>query len=166
MTYLKNLMAMIAANNRSARAYSHTRQIQKPEDLGELKFFLELNKLPFKDISLNGNIFLLYYDDEDNVIGSAGLEIYGEAGLIRSIAVSSKDRGKKLGTKIVDEMLLLARTKNLRSVFLLTETANEFFLKVGFQDFSRHDVPEAVKNSSEFSLVCPASAKCMAFRFY
>ncbi len=159
-------MAMIAANSPTGRPYSHSRQIQKPEELGELKMFLELNKLPFKDISLNGNIFLLFYDDEGNVIGSAGLEIYGEAGLMRSIAVRSEDRGKKLGARIVDEILLCARDNNLRSVFLLTETAYKFFLKKGFQDFSRNDVPEAVKNSSEFSLVCPASAKCMAFRFY
>ena len=156
---------MIAANSQRRKMHSRSSQIEQPEQLEQLKLFLQSNKLPFKDVNLTGNIFLLYYDDAGNIVGSAGLESYGDAGLIRSVAVHHAERGKGLGIQIVDEILLRAMRMNLKCVFLLTETAHEFFLKKGFQDVSRDDVPASVKASSEFSLVCPASAKCMVFKF-
>jgi amino-acid N-acetyltransferase len=125
--------------------------------------FLEQNKLPFKDIQLNGNFFLRYYDAEGNTVGSGGLELYGDTGLLRSVAVMESNRGHNIGKQIVDDILQRAAELNLHSVFLLTETAYDFFLKKGFSDVSRDAVPDALKRSSEFSEVCPSSAKCMVY---
>ena len=143
----------------------HRAELKEQIQIQELQSFLELNNLPFKDIKLNGNFFLAYYDEAGNVVGSGGIEIYGDAALLRSVAVRATERGMSLGKQIVDDVLQHARELKILSVFLLTETAHDFFLKKGFKDISRDDVPAKVKASSEFSVVCPASAKCMVFAF-
>ena len=132
--------------------------------LKEFQLFLEHHKLPFKDINLTGNFFLRYYDSEGNTIGTGGLELYGTSGLLRSVAVSEPKRGHRLGNQIVDDVLHHARDLGLQSVFLLTETAHNFFLKKGFADFPRDAAPDELKRSSEFSQICPSTAKCMIYR--
>ena len=140
-------------------------QIKDTPELQALQSFLERNKLPYKDIQLNNTLFLLYHDSAGNIVGSAGLEHYGDAALLRSVAVNESERGKKLGKQIVEDVLARAREAKIQSIFLLTETARDFFLKKGFLDISRDDVPSNIKASSEFSFVCPASATCMVYIF-
>lgn len=135
------------------------------DELQELQSFLEANRLPYKDIKLAGNLFIRYNDADGNLIGSGGLELYGKVALIRSVAVIQSRRRENLGTRIVDDLLQRARGLQIDSVYLLTETAHSFFLKKGFKDFDRDEVPAELKNSSEFSEVCPASAKCMLYTF-
>jgi len=161
MNFLKNTIQLAAANSYSMTLTSTP--IRNREELKTFQSFLEVNNLPFSDLKLDGNFFTLFYDGAGNIIGSGGLEIYGDVALIRSIAVVQSDRGKSLGRRIVDEVIQQAKERKIKSVLLLTETAHGFFLKKGFVDISREEVPAAVKDSSEFSFVCPASAKCMMY---
>ncbi|WP_276372362.1 arsenic resistance N-acetyltransferase ArsN2 [Chryseolinea sp. H1M3-3] len=138
-------------------------QVTDSTKLQELESFLELNNLPFTDLTLEGNVFWKYCDPQGNMVGSGGLEMYGDVALLRSVAVRQAERSKNLGSKIVNKLLQHAKESGIKSVFLLTETAHDFFLKKGFTDLSRDEVPIALKTSSEFSFVCPASAKCMVY---
>jgi amino-acid N-acetyltransferase len=54
-----------------------------------------------------------------------------------------------------------AKKKKLKAIYLLTETARDFFQKKGFTAVHREQVPEEVKASSEFAHVCPTSAVVM-----
>jgi amino-acid N-acetyltransferase len=143
----------------------HPVQIEDALELQALRSFLERNKLPYKDIVSQDNLFLLYYDSAGDVLGSGGLEIYGDAALLRSVAVRESERGKQVGKQIVKDVLKRALEQKIQSIFLLTETAHDFFLKEGFSDISRDEVPANIKASTEFSFVCPASAKCMVYAF-
>ncbi len=138
--------------------------IQDSIALEKLQRFLQSNKLPHDDIKTKGNVFIGYYDDAGNLIASGGLELYGASALLRSIAVSQHHRGKNMGKQIVDDLMQKAKDLNIRSIFLLTETAHDFFSKKGFTDISRGDVPFEVKSSSEFAFVCPISAACMHYK--
>jgi amino-acid N-acetyltransferase len=142
--------------------------IQEQLELERLKQFLQLNKLPYQDIdtSFTGKdkIFLGYYDEVGELIGSGGLELYGDAALLRSVAVKENQRGKELGKKIIDDLVSHAQKANIANIFLLTETAKDFFLKRGFEVIGRNEVPDSIKASSEFSHVCPASAVCMTYK--
>jgi amino-acid N-acetyltransferase len=138
--------------------------IQDQIALEKLQKFLQANKLPHTDIKINGNLFIGYHDDHGNLIGSGGLELYGSTALLRSVAVDESLRGKSLGKKIVEDLVEKARNLKIQSIYLLTETAHDFFLKKGFADVPRDQVPEAVRNSSEFLDVCPSSADCMIFK--
>jgi amino-acid N-acetyltransferase len=138
--------------------------IQDEIDLELLRFFLQKNRLPFEDVKIEGSLYFAYRDEYDTLIGSGGLEISGEYALLRSVAVAESERGKNIGKKIVDYLLEKAKNLNISSVFLLTETAHDFFIKKGFKDIERADVPESIRNSTQFTSVCPSSAACMIYR--
>lgn len=142
--------------------------IQDQIALEKLQKFLQSNKLPNQDISeyltIKGRVFLGYYDDGGELIGSGGLEMYGDSALLRSVAVKESVRGQQLGKKIVDDLVTQARNSKINSIFLLTETAKDFFTKKGFTIVSRDEVPSQVRASSEFTHVCPSSAICMFYK--
>lgn len=100
---------------------------------------------------------------ETEVIGLAGLERYGECGLLRSVVVAERHRNAGLGRLLVLERLNAARERGLERVFLLTTTAAAYFEKLGFVAVPRAEVPAAVAASVEFAGVCPASAACLCF---
>lgn len=138
--------------------------IQDQLALEKLQQFLQTNKLPFRDVKLEGSLYFTYEDENHTIIGSGGLELYGKHALLRSLAVEEKHRNKKLGLSIVNDLMTKARSLNIENLFLLTETAREFFEKKGFQDIERTEVPEVLRNSSEFTSVCPSTATCMLYK--
>ncbi|MGE5277673.1 MAG: arsenic resistance N-acetyltransferase ArsN2 [Acidobacteriota bacterium] len=95
------------------------------------------------------------------LVGSAVLEIYSGGALLRSVAVESDRRGLGLGVRLTEEALALARRRGLPRVYLLTETAAEFFPRFGFRKVSREKVPASVRASLEFTTACPQSALVM-----
>lgn len=96
--------------------------------------------------------------DGSRVVGSVALELYGRDALLRSLAVVPELRGTGLGRRLAARALVLAREHGAARVYLLTETAAEFFHRMGFRDLKRSDVPDGVRGSVEFAKVCPASA--------
>jgi len=95
------------------------------------------------------------------VIACAALELYGDAALLRSVAVSPDHRGEGLGQKVTQGALALARHQGVRRIYLLTETADRFFPRLGFRRITRHQVEPAVRQSVEFRSACPESAVVM-----
>lgn len=132
--------------------------------LNDLLELLRENKLPYEDIRLKDNLFVSYHDEKGEHIGSGGLEFYSNYALLRSIAVDKTFRGRSVGQKIVEDLLARAKEKLIHEVYLLTETARDFFLKRGFADIDRDKVPAPVKMSAEFSSACPVSAAAMVYR--
>jgi|GEM_PF-714156 len=70
------------------------------------------------------------------IVGMALLERYAEGGLLRSVAVEPAWQGRGIGRRLVDVMLEEARREGLSQVFLLTETAADFFRPAGLR--ARH----------------------------
>lgn len=95
------------------------------------------------------------------VVGVAGIELYGDGALLRSVAVSPDWRGTGIGETLVNTALAAARKAGAREVFLLTTTAERYFPRLGFEDTSRDRVPPGVQASIEFREACPASAVVM-----
>ena len=101
-------------------------------------------------------------DSGGELVGVAGVEIYGEDGLLRSVAVAPEHRGTGQGALLVRDRLEWAVRHRLRAVYLLTTTAAEFFTRMAFWPVERDDVPEGVRASEEYSRACPASATVMS----
>jgi len=95
------------------------------------------------------------------LLAVAGLEPYGDAGLLRSVAVASHVRGAGFGKALVENLLDDAGERGLRQVFLLTTTAADYFRKLGFIDAHREEAPAEMRRSPEFSGACPSSAVCL-----
>jgi amino-acid N-acetyltransferase len=101
---------------------------------------------------------------EGRIIGAAGVEVYGGAGLLRSVAVDAAWRGRGLGAALTRERLAWAAARGLEEVYLLTNTAEGYFPRLGFVPAERDEVPEAVRGSLQFTAVCPSSAAVMVLR--
>lgn len=95
------------------------------------------------------------------VIGVCGIEAHGPYGLLRSAAVSPSWRGRSVGRALVENRIAWARERGIRSLYLLTTDASEYFERFGFARVARDDVPSEIKLSSEFSYLCPQSAVVM-----
>lgn len=136
------------------------KEINSPANFEAFTNQLKIAGLPFEDLK-DGNQILFGYFQDNLIIGTGGIEIYENHGLIRSVSVSARNRGKQLGSRIAYHLIDKAREKNLHGLYLLTETAKDFFLKIGFEIISRDAVAKPVLRSSEFSHVCPVTATCM-----
>ena len=97
----------------------------------------------------------------ERVVGSAALELYDTAALLRSVAVEAPLRGQGLGQRLTRAALDLARQHGVQQVYLLTETAGDFFPRFGFRPIARAAVDPAVQQSVEFTSACPVSAHAL-----
>ena len=96
-----------------------------------------------------------------DLLGCAALELYDQAALLRSVAVTATQRGYGVGQALTAAALGLARQHGIQQVYLLTETAPDFFVRFGFQAGNRTTVPPSVRTSVEWTEACPASALVM-----
>lgn len=134
--------------------------ITDAEHFEEFRDLLRSVGLPCDDLTLDKHILVGYYENE-KLIGTGALELYGKYALLRSLAVKDTLRGRMLGSRITDELIVLARENQVSQIYLLTETARLFFKRKGFVDIPRENVPDVVQASSEFSGVCSGEAICM-----
>jgi len=136
--------------------------VNSPEQLQELKEFLKSCNLPYEDVDLDGNLFILYRNNFGTLVGSGGLEFHGNYCLLRSVAVAPEFRKLGHGETIAIDLITRARDKGVQGIYLLTETAEKFFDKLGFEKQQREKAPNEITTSSEFSTVCPVSAVLMS----
>ncbi|WP_436923621.1 arsenic resistance N-acetyltransferase ArsN2 [Halosimplex amylolyticum] len=94
-------------------------------------------------------------------VGVGGIEVHGDDGLLRSVAVEESTRGEGHGTAIVDALEAEARDAGIQRFYLLTTTASEFFASHEYVEIDRTDVPGTIRNTTEFTELCPSSAICM-----
>lgn len=130
------------------------------KDLERALSLLEEVDLPIDGVEDHFHNFVVG-EEGGQLIGCAGIEIYDDKGLIRSVAVDPSFQGRGLGQKLVDSIHILAVEKKLKEIYLLTETAEKFFSKLNYIVIPREEADEKVKQSVEFISLCPASATCM-----
>jgi amino-acid N-acetyltransferase len=126
----------------------------------EIQSRLKEAGLPYQDILPHLDHFLLA-ESSDGVVGCIGLEIYTDAALLRSLVVRVGDRKKKIGRRLCEEVFDYARRLQVKRIYLLTETAADFFRKLGFEQIERNLAPVTVQSTAEFKSLCPSSATCM-----
>lgn len=121
---------------------------------------LEQAGLPTTDLPGHTILYGGYEDNE--LLGTIGLEIHGEVALLRSLVVSPKKRSHGIGKRLVQELSNEARREGISELWLLTETAARFFTELGFSTKNRIEAPESIQVSQEFSSLCPDTAICMS----
>jgi arsenate reductase len=132
-------------------------------DLPAVRRLLERLRLPLDGVDDHVRTLLVARED-GQIVGTAGLEVYADAALLRSVAVGPTQQGRRIGHQLTDAALRLARTRGVATVYLLTTTAERFFPKFGFEQIAREEVPAAVRSSVEFRSACPTSATVMRKR--
>jgi len=130
----------------------------KEEDLEQIIILLEKFKLPIEDIHSNTLIHFIIAKLNDQIIGSVALEKFGNLALLRSLCVEEKYRNDNIGMSLINKILDYARMEEIFDVYLLTTTADKYFLKFGFEGISRINAPDLIQKSTQFKDICPSSA--------
>ncbi len=102
--------------------------------------------------------FIGRFDEQGALSAVGGLEPYGQYALLRSVVVAPHARGTGLARTLVAVLEDQGRTSGIQSLYLLTESAEGFFLKQGYQPCPREEAPEPIRRSPQFSTLCPDSA--------
>lgn len=129
-------------------------------DLREIETLLRATDLPVEGLEPFLDTVMVSRS-RGAIIGCAALEIYADAALLRSVAVNPGWQGRGLGAELVDKAVRLAQSRGVRTMFLLTTTASEYFSRLGFAPCAREEAPEAMRASAEFTTLCPATATAM-----
>ncbi|MCX5746304.1 MAG: GNAT family N-acetyltransferase, partial [Proteobacteria bacterium] len=90
--------------------------------------------------------------NERGVVGSVALEVHGDDAILRALAVDPEARGAGYGWMLADMALSQARWRGVRRIYLLTESASDFFAaKFGFRVVDRSTLSKAVAHSETFT---------------
>lgn len=129
-------------------------------DLDAVRALLAQCHLPEDSVEVAmQNAFVAHHDKR--IIGCIALESYGHAGLLRSLAVLPEQRGRRIGEALHIAALEHARTMGIVHLYLLTDSAEAFFARRGFERVERSSAPADLRQHPQFLTACPASAACM-----
>ncbi len=104
---------------------------------------------------------LLVGHDGGEVVGAIGLEVCALHGLVRSLVVAPSHARGGLGSSLLEGLVARAHELSLRDLYLLTEDADGFFAKLGFEAVERAEVPSGIRSTREFREQCSESARVM-----
>ena len=97
----------------------------------------------------------------EEILGVVGLEISGSDALLRSLAVSESFRRQGVGCALVDAIERHALSMGVETLYLLTLTAETFFVHRGYLPADRSSAPAGVQATAEFRSLCPDTAVCL-----
>lgn len=137
--------------------------VQQPT-ASAVKRLLHEAELPSSDLTEAHLQNFLGWGADDALDGVVGLELYQPVALLRSLAVASRSRGRGVGSKLLAEAERYARAREVKEIYLLTTTAERFFARSGYERVLREAAPQAIRETQEFSSLCPVSAVVMRKR--
>lgn len=94
----------------------------------------------------------------DRLIGVAGIEIHGDAAVLRTVAVALPYRRAGWGHALTIAAERLATTRGMTGMFVLTATAADWFRQRGYQACRRNAAPPAIATSTHFWGLSPGDA--------
>jgi amino-acid N-acetyltransferase len=122
---------------------------------------LQAQGLPVSDITDEHLEHFFFVGSDGSPSGLIGLEIYGADALLRSLVVGENARSKGLGSALAEHAEQYASSTSVRSIYLLTTTAEAFFKRLGYERIDRSQAPPSIERSREFASLCPASSAFM-----
>ena len=137
-------------------------QIHTDPDIARVTQLLLENDLPAED--LQDNHALQLFACGSGVDAVIGIEAYPSVGLLRSLAVRSTRRKRGIARALIEHVEAYAATRRIGELYLLTTTAEAFFLRLGYQPVARTSAPPAIRDTREFSDLCPTDSAFMCKR--
>jgi amino-acid N-acetyltransferase len=98
---------------------------------------------------------------QSETLGIIGLQRFNQVGLLRSLVVSHDDRKSGLGRRLVSALEANASCHGVKDLWLLTIDAERYFEALGYKLMSRDSAPDSIRNTEEFSGLCPDGAYLM-----
>jgi amino-acid N-acetyltransferase len=125
---------------------------------------LEAEGLPVSDLNETHLEHFFFTGSDGAPSALVGLEIYGEAALLRSLVVSAATRTQGLGSALVLHAEQYAAAHQVRALYLLTTTAEPYFKHRGYRRIVRSQAPPSIQSTREFASLCPSSSAFMIKR--
>jgi UDP-N-acetylmuramate: L-alanyl-gamma-D-glutamyl-meso-diaminopimelate ligase len=135
----------------------------QPQDMRRVRAILDRTSLPHKDLSDDrfGDV-LVVRGDAGDVVATVTVEPHDDSAILRCLAVSPESRGRGYGWMLADAAVARARELGAQRLYLLTESASDFFAeKLGFRQVERVTVEPEVSQSATFRDAGSKSAICM-----
>lgn len=133
----------------------------RPDDLAAVHALLEECHLPTADIDGRSLAEFVVAEAGESIIGVAGVEQHGRYGLLRSVATSESMRGRGVARTLTRSAIDEARSRGIDEIYLLTTTADGYFPALGFLRVDRESAPMEIRQSSQFTDLCPSTAVLM-----
>jgi len=124
---------------------------------------LTSNALPTADI-YEKNITLFVGVIDEKIVATIGIEQYDNVALLRSLCVKEGFKNQKLGEKMLSYLLSFCANEKIETLYLLTTTAEHYFLRHGFEKMTRENSPLIIQQTREFQDICPSSASEMRLK--
>lgn len=134
------------------------------DDLDAIRSLLSRCQLPGEDLTKASLRHFSVLASGTRIVGVCGIERFGSDGLIRSLAVDPVLRGRKFGEQLVAACESAAQDIGIERLYLLTTTARDYLLRLGYADVARESAPDGVRTHPQFQGLCPASARCLVKR--
>ncbi len=122
---------------------------------------LSAAKLPTEDLTERHCEHFFFVGSGNAPDGMVGLELFGDAALLRSLVVAEAGRGAGTGSALLAHAEGYARSNGVVKLYLLTTAAETFFANRGYARARREVAPESIRTTREFSGICPASSAFM-----
>ena len=137
----------------------------KQNDWPDVRQLLDEAGLPLADLGPEQLVDFLVAErsgtGRTETLGIIGLQRFNQVGLLRSLVVSQGDRKSGLGRRLVSAVEANACCAGVRDLWLLTIDAERYFESLGYKMMSRESAPESIRNTEEFSGLCPDGAYLM-----
>jgi len=124
----------------------------RAEDLSAIDALIMAEHLPaFRTGEFLDTFWLL--ENEGRPLGCVGLEVFGEAALLRSVITGPELRGQGYGDVLVGKAFDEARKRGVRTLYLFTLDKAPFFARHGFERCTMDDFEPAARQCSQYSIV-------------
>ncbi|MFK8013924.1 MAG: GNAT family N-acetyltransferase [Gammaproteobacteria bacterium] len=130
-------------------------------DLPSVAALLAANQLDPSDLAPDDMPHFLGIEVDQRLVATGALTPIAQLGLLRSVVTAQSARGQGHANKIVRALEARAVAQNIHHVYLLTDSARNYFTGMGYQDVAREDAPPPIRATPQFEQLCPASAQVM-----
>lgn len=134
-------------------------------DWDRIRQLLDRAGLPVADLGPDrlGDFLVAERSESESreALGTIGLQQFDRTGLLRSLVVTESNRGAGLGQRLVRALEANARCAGVTDLWLLTIDAEKYFEDLGYSVMSRERAPETIRNTAEFTRLCPGEAYLM-----
>jgi N-acetylglutamate synthase-like GNAT family acetyltransferase len=133
-----------------------------PADRDAIESLLGAEGLPTDGLRTEDALVAL---DGRTVIGAIALERYGSTAMLRSLVVAPEQRRNGVGFRLTAGALEVARWSGIGEVHLLTEDAQGYFGRFGFEAVSGKVTRDATAQSALVANQCCTTATAMRLSF-
>jgi amino-acid N-acetyltransferase len=95
------------------------------------------------------NFLLVEEPPKGRKVGTVGLEIYGDRGLLRSFVMERSSWNAKTGLELITVVLSFVQRLELKEIYLLTGISPNLFEYFGFQPVKWEELPGEIRHSAD-----------------